>query len=140
MGLSSQLTCQEKLGFSLHKTGLRFPNINIIPLVERKDVSFILTIFSGTNDTSFESPNIGRLESEVYNFFLTQLTSKLQAIESGSPKKVPRKGAFYYINHHNSGNFLDLQIQQLALLKPVDVGKSYIPQKKALYPVVLKKF
>ena len=44
---------------------IQFPNINIIPLVERKDVSFILTSFqriSGTNDTSFESPKIGRLE------------------------------------------------------------------------------
>ena len=28
--------------------------------------------------------------------------------------------------------FLDFQIQQLAILKPVEVGKSYIPQKKAL--------
>ena len=51
---------------------------------------------------------------------------------SGSPEKVPGKGAIYYINHHNSGTFLDLQIQQLAILKPVEVGKSYIPQKKAL--------
>ena len=37
---------------------IQFPNIKVIPLVERKDVSFILTIF----DTLFESPNIGRLE------------------------------------------------------------------------------
>ena len=28
--------------------------------------------------------------------------------------------------------FLDLQIQQLAILKPVEVGKNYVPQKKAL--------
>ena len=28
--------------------------------------------------------------------------------------------------------FLDFQIQQHAILKPVEVGKSYIPQKKAL--------
>ena len=34
-------------------------------------------------------------------FFLPQLASKLQAVESGSPEKVPGKGAFYYINHHN---------------------------------------
>jgi hypothetical protein len=36
-----------------------------IPLVERKDVSFISTFqrISGTNDTSFESPYIGHLES-----------------------------------------------------------------------------
>ena len=51
-------------------------------------------------------------------------------------RKVPRKGAFYYINYHNSGTFFDLQISQLAILKPVEVGKSYIPQKKALYPAV----
>ena len=57
---------------------------------------------------------------------------KWRADESGSPEKVPGKGAFYYINHHNSGIFLDFQIQQLAILKPVEVGKSYIPQKKAL--------
>ena len=28
--------------------------------------------------------------------------------------------------------FLVFQIQQLAILKPVEVGKSYIPQNKAL--------
>ena len=28
--------------------------------------------------------------------------------------------------------FLDFQIQQLTISKPVEVGKSYIPQKKAL--------
>ena len=28
--------------------------------------------------------------------------------------------------------FLDFQIQQLAISKPVEVGKSYISQKKAL--------
>ena len=45
---------------------VQFPNINIITLVKRKDISFILTIIqriSGTNDTSFESPYIGCLES-----------------------------------------------------------------------------
>ena len=72
---------------------VQFPNINVIPLVERKDVSFILTIF-------------------------------------------PKNGAFYYINHHISGTFSGFQIQQLAILKPVEVGKSYIPQKKALYCAV----
>ena len=72
------------------------------------------------------------LSFEVYNSFLLQLASKLRAVESGSPEKVPGKGAFYYINHHNSGTFLDFQIQQVAILKPVEVGKSYIPQKKAL--------
>ena len=72
------------------------------------------------------------LSFKVCNSFLPQLASKLRAIESGSPEKVPGKGAFYYINHHNSGTFLYLQIHQLAILKPVEVGKSYIPQKKAL--------
>ena len=42
------------------------------------------------------------------NSFLPQLISKLQAVESGSPEKVPGKGAFYYINHHNSGTFFGL--------------------------------
>ena len=54
---------------------------------------------------------------------LPQLASKLRAVEFGSPEKVPRKVAFYYINRHNSGTFLDFQIQQLAILKPVEVGK-----------------
>ena len=27
------------------------------------------------------------------------------AVESKSPEKVPGKGKFYYINHHNSGTF-----------------------------------
>ena len=57
-GLSSSLSLNQGLN-------IQSLNINIIPLVKRKDVSFILTIFpriSGTNDTSFESPNIGRLE------------------------------------------------------------------------------
>ena len=55
-----------------------------------------------------------------------------QAVEFGSQEKVAGKGAFYYINHHNSGTFLDLQIQPLIILKPVEVGKTYILQKKAL--------
>ena len=49
-----------------HVFDIQFPNINIIPLVKRKDVSSIQPSFqriSGTNDTSFESPYIGRLES-----------------------------------------------------------------------------
>ena len=66
------------------------------------------------------------------NSFLPQLALKLRAVESGSPEKVPGKGAFYYINHQNSGTFFDLQIQQLAILKQVEVGISYVPQKKAL--------
>ena len=36
--------------------------------------------------------------------------------------------------------FLDFQIQQLVILKPVEVEKTYIPQKKALLPIVWKKF
>ena len=32
----------------------------------------------------------------------------MQGVESGSPEKVPGKGAFYYINHHNSGTFFGL--------------------------------
>ena len=48
------------------------------------------------------------LSFEVCNSFLPQLASKLQAVESGSPNKVPGKGAFYYINHHNSGTFSGL--------------------------------
>ena len=48
------------------------------------------------------------LSFEVNNFFLPQMASKLQAVESGSPEKVPGKGAFYYINHHNSGTFFGL--------------------------------
>ena len=34
--------------------------------------------------------------------------------------------------HFFQGHFLDFQIQQLAILIPVEVEKSYIPQKKAL--------
>ena len=48
------------------------------------------------------------LSFEVYNSLLPQLASKWQAVESGSPEKVPGKGAFYYINHHNSGTFFGL--------------------------------
>ena len=49
----------------------------------------------------FSNEVIG-LSFEVYNSFLPQLALKLRAVESGSPEKVPGKGAFYYINHHNS--------------------------------------
>ncbi|MDE5084659.1 MAG: hypothetical protein O4859_27040, partial [Trichodesmium sp. St18_bin1] len=48
------------------------------------------------------------LSFEVYNSFLPQLASKWRAVESGSPEKVPQKGAFYYINHHISGTFSGL--------------------------------
>ena len=56
---------------------------------------------------AFKGHVIG-LSFEVYNSFLPELASKLQAVESGSPEKVPGKGAFYYINHHNSGTFFGL--------------------------------
>ena len=49
------------------------------------------------------------LSFEVYISFLPQLASKWQAVESGSPEKVPGKGAFYYINHHNSDTFFRLR-------------------------------
>ena len=39
---------------------------------------------------------------------------------------MPGKGAFYYINHHNLGTFLNLQIQLLTILKPVEVGKKFL--------------
>ena len=48
------------------------------------------------------------LSFEVYNSFLPQLASELRAVESGSPEQLPGKGAFYYINHHNSGTFSGL--------------------------------
>ena len=32
----------------------------------------------------------------------------MRAAESGSPEKLPGKGAFYYINHHISGTILGL--------------------------------
>ena len=48
------------------------------------------------------------------------------------------KGAFYYINHHNSGTFLDFQIQQLAISKPVEVGR-FIYLKRKPYNVLFKR-
>ena len=33
----------------------------------------------------------------------------LKTVESGSPEKVPRKGAFYYIYYHNSSTFFGLR-------------------------------
>ena len=69
--------------------------------------------FFGANDTSFESPYIGRLESaKKWAWHFATLFIIIQAL------------------------FLDFQIQQLAILKPVEVGRSYIPQKKALYHAV----
>ena len=38
----------------------------------------------------------------------TPSKEKWGAFESGRPEKVPGKGAFYYINHHNSGTFSGL--------------------------------
>ena len=43
--------------------------------------------------------------TEILPVSKPQLASKWRAVESGSPEKVPGKGAFYYINHHNSGTF-----------------------------------
>ena len=57
--------------------------------------------------TSFKRHVIG-LPFEVCNSFLPQLASKWRTVESGSPEKLPGKGAFYYINHHNSGTFFGL--------------------------------
>ena len=62
---------------------------------------------SSSFKTSFKRHVIG-LSFEVCNSFLLQLALKLRAVESGSPEKVPGKGAFYYINHHNSGTFFGL--------------------------------
>ena len=62
----------------------------------------------GKNSSSFKialKQLVKKLSFEVYNLFLPQLASKLRAVESGSPEKVSGKGAFYYINHHNSGTF-----------------------------------
>ena len=63
---------------------------------------------SSSFSIAFKQHVIG-LSFEVYNSSLPQLASKLRAVESGNPKKVPGKGAFYYINHHNSGNSVGLQ-------------------------------
>jgi hypothetical protein len=62
---------------------------------------------SSSFKTSFKRQVIG-LSFEVYKSFLSQLASKLRAVESGSPGKVPVKGAFYHMNHHNSGTFFGL--------------------------------
>ena len=48
------------------------------------------------------------LSFEVYKSFLPQLATKWRAVESGSPEKVPGKGAFCYINDHNLGTFSGL--------------------------------
>ena len=62
---------------------------------------------SSSFKTSFKRHIIG-LSFEVCNLFRLQLASKLRGVESESPEKVPGKGAFYYINHHNSGTFFGL--------------------------------
>jgi len=62
---------------------------------------------SSSFSIAFKRHVIG-LSFEVYNSILPQLASKWRAVESGSPEKVPRKGAFYYINHHTSGFFSGL--------------------------------
>ena len=35
--------------------------------------------------------------------------------------------------------FFDFKLKWLTISRPIEVGKSYIPQKKALLPIVLKK-
>ena len=65
-------------------------------------------------------------------FSLPQLASKLRAVESVSTKKCLNYDDLCNKMHLFQALFLDFQIQQLAILKPVEVGKSYIPQKKAL--------
>ena len=72
-------------------------------------------LIQGVYNHFFQTACIG-LSFEVYNSVLPQMASKLQAVESGSPKKVPGKGAFYFINHHNSGSFSGLP--DLTLNKP----------------------
>ena len=62
---------------------------------------------SSSFSIAFKQHVIG-LSFVVYNSFLPQLASKWRAVESGSPEKVPGKGAFYYINHHISGTFSGL--------------------------------
>ena len=91
---------------------------------------------SSSFKTSFKQHVIG-LSFEIYNSFLPQLASKWRAVESGSPEKVPRKGAFYYINRTV---FLDFDFWWLTISRPYEVKKSYISQKKALLPIVWKKF
>ena len=51
-------------------------------------------------------------------------------------KKVHEKGAFYYVNHHNSDTFFGFQTLTARHFYAVEEGKSYIPQKKALLPIV----
>ena len=51
-------------------------------------------------------------------------------------KKCLKYDDLYSKMHLFQALFLDFQIQQLAILKQVEVGKSYIPQKKALQRAV----
>ena len=44
----------------------------------------------------------------------------------------------YIVNAPFSGIFSEFEHWQLAISKPVELGKSYIPQKKALLKEVLK--
>ena len=68
-----------------------------------------------------------------------QLASKLRAVESVSPKKCLNYDDLCSNMLLFQARFLDLQIQQLAILKPVEVEKSYIPQKKSPITCRLKE-
>ena len=46
----------------------------------------------------------------------------------------------YVIKRPFSYTFMDFKHKRLTISRPVEVGKNYIPQKKALLPIVWKKF
>ena len=55
-------------------------------------------------------------------------------------KKVSEKGTIYYVKHQIQTPFLDLEFWQFTIPKPVEVGKSYIPQKfYKLYKLLFEK-
>ena len=62
----------------------------------------------------------------------TSICIKMASLWSLKSKKLHEKGAFYYINQYMSNIFSDFKLWWLAISTPVKVGKSYIPQKKAL--------
>ena len=75
----------------------------------------------------------------LYGFLLKYITlSYLNWLQNGKllnlevQKKCLKYDDLCSKMHLFQALFLDFQIQQLAILKPVEVGKSYIPQKKAL--------
>ena len=90
---------------------LQFLNINVIPLVERKDVSFLLRYITLSYLNWLQNGKLLNLEVQKKCLKYDDLCSKMHLFQA---------------------LFLDFQIQQLTILRPVEVGKSYIPQKKAL--------